>query len=196
MNIQKINSKNFAKIIKNAIKSIKEDGVIIFPTDTVPGLICDASDKKAVKKLFKIKKRPKNKPLPFFVKDITMAKELAEINKDQGKFLKKSWPGKITVVLKRRGKQKIYGVNKNTIALRVPKYKFLNILLKEINLPLAQSSANITGEPIAKDIKHAVKIFEKRKHKPDLFIDDGVLRKSQPSKIIDLSGQKIKILRK
>jgi L-threonylcarbamoyladenylate synthase len=195
----KINSRNFAGVIKKVVESIKRGDVVIFPTDTVPGLICDAKNKKAVERLFKIKNRPENKPLPVFVEDIKMTKELAVINKDQEKILKKVWPGKVTIVLKSKiqnPKSKIYGVAKNTIALRIPKHKFLNILLKEINLPLAQSSVNISGEPAAKDIKHAVKIFEKRKYKPNLIIDDGILRKSQPSKIIDLSGQKIKILRK
>ena len=71
----KLTKKNFEKIIKIAEKSIKEGKVLICPTDTVYGLIADATNKKAVEKIFKIKKRPLKKPIPIFVKDIKMAKK-------------------------------------------------------------------------------------------------------------------------
>ncbi len=59
MRILKITKKNFKEIIKITVESIKEGKVIICPTDTVYGLICDATNKKAVEEIFKIKKRPK-----------------------------------------------------------------------------------------------------------------------------------------
>ena len=121
--------------MNKALLTFKNGGVVICPTDTVYGFLADATNKKAVDKIFKIKKRPKLKPLPIFVKDIKMAKELAEINKEQEKILKKYWPGKYTFILKRKPNIKLYGVHKNTIAIRIPKYKFLNNLLKKINKP-------------------------------------------------------------
>src|SRR4030042_4778590 len=102
MQILKLNWENFKEIVKIITQSIKEGKVIICPTDTVYGLIADATNKKAVNKIFKIKKRPRNKPIPVFVKDLKIAEKLAYINKNQGKFLKKVWPGKITIVLKRK----------------------------------------------------------------------------------------------
>jgi len=92
-------------VIESAIKAIKKGKVLIFPTDTVYGLICDAKNKKAVEKIFKIKNRPKNKPLPVFVKNIEMAKKLAKISGKQEKFLKKVWPGRVTAVLTLRQSQ-------------------------------------------------------------------------------------------
>jgi L-threonylcarbamoyladenylate synthase len=148
------------KNIKEIVAALKNGAVLVLPTDTVYGLVCDATNKKATEKIFKIKKRPKSKPLPVFVKDIKMAKELAEITKDQEKILNKKWPGRYTFVLKRKKGEKLYGVDKNTIALRIPKYKFLNDLFKKIDKPLVQTSVNISGQPSLNNIKEIV-IYKK-----------------------------------
>jgi len=193
MEILKINPRNYKKIVKIAEKSIKEGKVLICPTDTVYGLIANATNKKTVKKIFQIKKRSFKKPIPLFVKDIKMAKRIAKIDKNQGELLKKYWPGKITVRLNRKGNKKLYGVDKKTIALRIPKYKFLKILLEKLNFPLVQTSANISRKPPIINIKEALETFNK-KNKPDLIIDGGVL-KNKRSKIIDLTVNPPKILR-
>ena len=96
--ILKINRKNLKKIIKIAVGSIKSGKVLICPTDTVYGLIADATNKKAVKKAFKIKKRKTERALPIFVKDLKTAKKLAEIDKEKERILKRLWPGKVTVI--------------------------------------------------------------------------------------------------
>jgi L-threonylcarbamoyladenylate synthase len=198
MKILKVSPRNFQEAIKEAIKSIKRGKVIVCPTDTVYGLVCDATNKKAVEKIFKIKKRPKRKPLPIFVKDIKMAKRLAEIDKNQEKFLKKVWPGKVTVVLKLRMKKKkikIYGIDRKTIALRIPNYKFLNNLLKKLNLPLAETSVNISGQSPLIKIKRIINHFKNKKLQPDLIVDGGNLPKSKPSIVIDLGEFPPEILR-
>src|SRR3990167_9759980 len=131
--------KQSQRTLKKAITVIKSGGVVICPTDTVYGFLADATNKKAVEKIYKIKKRPKSKPLSVFVKDIKMAKEIAIIDEKQEKRLKKYWPGKYTFILKLKvesRKLKVFGIKKNSIALRIPKYKFLNDLLKKINRPL------------------------------------------------------------
>ena len=179
--------------MNKALLTFKNGGVVICPTDTVYGFLADATNKKAVDKIFKIKKRPKLKPLPIFVKDIKMAKELAEINKEQEKILKKYWPGKYTFILKRKPNIKLYGVHKNTIAIRIPKYKFLNNLLKKINKPLAQTSVNISGEPPFAKIEDIVERFGK--NKDVLIINARNFKISKPSKIIDLTNENKRILR-
>lgn len=180
------------KAILTAVNRIKKGDIVICPTDTVYGFLADASNKKAVEKIFKIKKRPKSKPLAVFVKDLKMAKELAEIGEREIKIIKKKWPGKYTFILQRKKGIKIYGKAKNTIALRIPKYKFLNDLIKKINKPLVQTSVNISNNPPLTKISDIIEQFSKF---DILVIDGGNLRKPKPSKIIDLSQDKIKILR-
>jgi len=195
MEILKLEPENLAETIKKAAKSIKEGRIIILPTDTVYGFVADATNKKAVEKLFKIKKRKKEKPIPIFVKNIEMAKKLVLIDKEQEKFLKKVWPGKVTVVLERKKGQNLYGLDRKTVAIRIPDYRFLNILLKKINRPLTGTSANISGKPTSTKIKEVINQFKNQKHQPDLIIDAGNLPKNRPSKVVDLRGRKIKILR-
>jgi len=184
--------------LKNLAREIKKGRVIVCPTDTVYGLLADATNKKAVEKIFKIKKRPKTKPLPIFIKDLESAKRLAIIDKNQERFLKKAWPGKITAVLKRKAanrKQKIYGIDKKTIALRISKYKLVLELLKAINKPLTGTSANISGKPATTKIKDILRQFQNKKFQPDLILNTGNLKSSKPSKVIDFTGKRPKILR-
>ena len=179
------------------VKSIKQGEVVVCPTDTVYGLIADATNEKAVKKLLKIKKRNTQKPIPIFVKDIKIAKKFALINKNQEKFLKKVWSGKVTVVLKRKGKlPRILFRNKKTIGLRIPDYKIINQLLLIINRPLTGTSANISGQPPSTKIKEVISQFKNQKFQPDLIIDAGNLPKSKPSIVLDLTTSPTKILRK
>jgi len=196
MEILNLSLRNSLKTIKKAVGIIRKSGVIVYPTDTVYGLICDATDKKAVKKLFKIKKRSFKKAVSIFVKDIKMAKKLAVINKKQEKLFKKYWPGKITVVLNRKGIRKLYGVDKKTIAIRIPKYKFINNLQKKLNFPLTGTSANVSGKPASTKIKEILKQFQNERSQPDLIVSAGNLKPAKPSTIIDLTGPKPKILRK
>ncbi|TSC75231.1 MAG: Sua5/YciO/YrdC/YwlC family protein [Parcubacteria group bacterium Gr01-1014_30] len=184
---------------QEAAKAVRQGKVLVCPTDTVYGLVCDATNKKAVEKLFKVKKRKLSKFLPIFVKDISMAKRLAHIDKKQEKFLRKVWPGKVTAVLERKtksAKRKIYGIDKNKIGLRIPNYKLVLDLLKNTNRPLTGTSANISGKPASTKIGEVLRQFSGKKHKPDLIINRGNLPKSKLSRVVDLTGKKIKILRK
>jgi len=196
------------KAVNKAARIIKNGGVVIFPTDTVYGFLADAANKKAVEKIFKLKKRSRQKPLPVFVRDFKMAKDLAVIDKNQEKILKRYWftptpkfqrnlwcGGKYTFVLKRKYKTKLYGVAKDTIALRIPKYNFLNNLLDKINKPLVQTSVNISGQPTLTKIRDIINQFG-RTGLPMLIIDAGNLPKRKPSVIIDLTKDKEQILRK
>ncbi len=174
--------------LQKAVKAVKIGKVLVCPTDTVYGLICDPANSKAMEKLFLIKQRPKNKPIPVFVKDIKMAKEFVEINKKQEGFLKKVWPGAVTAVLR-------FKKNGGTIGVRIPGYKFVLDLVGRIG-PLAETSANISGEPATTKIKEVIKYFKGRKYQPDLILDAGDLKPAKPSRVIDLTGPGPVILRK
>jgi len=183
-------------MIDKIAEELKKGKVVALPTDTVYGLIADATDKKAVEKVFKIKKRKKDKPLPFFINSLEMANDFATMDKKQKRFLKSVWPGKTTIVLNRRKKGKLYGAGKKTIALRIPKNKLILGLIKKIGNPLTATSANISGKFFATSAKEVLKQFQGNKYQPDLIINSGKLKSAKPSKIIDLTGPKIKILRK
>lgn len=187
--------------LNEAILCLQKGEVVICPTDTVYGFLADAQNKKAVDKIYKIKKRPKSKPLPVFVSSITMAKELAEIDARQMKFLKKYWPGKYTFVLKRKRnvnlkafKKALHGVGGETIALRIPRHAFLQKLLKKMNRPLVQTSVNISSQEPLKSAEQIMATFGKNRL-VGLIIGSSKPLRSKSSSIIDLCAKKVVTLR-
>ena len=206
MEIIKLIPSNLNRTFKKTIRVIKNGGVVVCPTDTVYGLVADAKNNTAVVKVFRIKKRNYQKPVPVFVKNIKMAKSLAIINKEQEVFLKKIWPGKVTVVLKTRSAKlprRILSKDKK-IGLRIPKHKLLNDLLDKLNQPLVATSANISGKKPSGEMKKVLAQFKDKKYKPDLVLSRGNLKPSLPSTAVDISEMptlrpgtdlKIKILR-
>jgi len=170
--------------------------VLVCPTDTVYGLICDAKNEKAVERIFDIKQREKTKPLAVFVKNIAEAKKIAAIDQKQKEFLKKNWPGPTTVIFKaKRGLSKLV-YKEDTIGIRIPDYYFIKLILEKFKNPLAQTSANISGQPPMTRIRETLRQFENAEIQPDIIINAGDLPENRPSKIIDFSKNTIKILRK
>lgn len=193
MEIWKINPKKISQSdIKKMADFLRQGKIMVLPTDTVYGLIADAANKKAAAKIFKIKKRSEKKPLLVFAKNIKSTRKIAELSREQERFLRKRWPGKTTAILNARGKHRTNG---RTIGVRIPNYPLVVRVLKETGF-LFQTSANISGEPANYKIKEIIKIFEKEKNQPDIIIDAGNLRKEKPSTVIDLTGKKPKILRR
>lgn len=183
------------EVLNIAAKALSEDKVLVCPTDTIYGFIGNATSKKAVEKIFRIKHRRKDKPLGIFVKDLAMAKKFAKITKRQEAFLQKAWPGRVTAVLQVK-KQFPEGIGtKETIGIRLPKYPFLNLLFKKFNHALAQTSVNIARNKPIERVEDMVRVFGKRKWKPDLILDAGKLPFSRPSQVIDITTEKRKVLR-
>lgn len=183
------------KEIKKIITALNNGAVLVLPTDTVYGLVCDAENTKALEKIFAIKKRPKSKPLLLFVENIKKAQEISYIDKKNKKIIKEKWPGKFTFILNVKTNFSPLISKDKTVGIRVPNYKFLNLILKNFKKPLAQTSANISDNPASTKITNVIKEFEKKKNQPDIIIDAGNLPKSEPSTIINITKDNIKIIR-
>ncbi len=173
---------------------LKKGNVIICPTDTLYGFLADAKNKKAVDKIFKIKQRKKSKPLPVFVNSINMARELAFIDETQETFLQKVWPGKVTVILKRRPGITLYGVAQKTIALRIPRHAFLQEILNKVKRPLVQTSVNMSGRPSLLNIGDIKAEFDNNSLLSGI-INGGNLKRGKPSKIVDYTHNHLTRLR-
>jgi len=189
MEIIKIRPFNYSNgLVEKARKMLVDGEILIFPTDTVYGLLANAGNKKAMERIFAIKKRKTFKPLPFFISSIETAKKLAKISPKKEAFLEKAWPGKITVVLEKRG-------GEGTIGLRIPDYFLLNQVLEKTKMVLTATSANISGQFDSGNIEKIIGQFKQERIKPDIVIDAGDLPFSKPSTVVDLTGQRPKILR-
>ena len=145
--------------IKKAKKYLDKNNCIAVPTETVYGLAANAYSDIAVKKIFKLKKRPKSNPLIVHYANIDTLKKDCLINDSFLKLYKKFSPGPITYVLKLKKNSKIskYVTNKKkNLAVRFPKHKIFKNLLKSLKYPLAAPSANITtrlSTVLASDVK-------------------------------------------
>lgn len=192
------------KIDKNKIRKEEADlivdflnsgKVILYPTDTIYGLGCLATDPRAIKEIFKIKKREKGKPLLVLVSSLAMAKKYCHIDEKQKAYLEKIWPGPTTTLLKHKGK--LPGeltAGSDSLAIRLPKDDFLIKMIRRIRVPLVSTSANLSGRENLTRLGEVEKYFLGAK--PDLAIDAGEL-KGKPSRLMDLRNIKnIKILRK
>jgi len=139
--------KSIQSNIKKAKKYLDKNHCIAVPTETVYGLAGNAYSDMAIKKIFKLKKRPTNNPLIVHYYDINKLKEDCHINDNFIKLYKKFCPGPITFILKLKNESKIsrFVTNKQkSLAVRFPKHSLFRKLLKNLNYPLAAPSANIS----------------------------------------------------
>jgi len=185
LNIYKPNSSN----LKKAKKMIENNNVIGVPTETVYGLAGNAYSDKAVKKIFKLKKRPSFNPLIIHFKTLSDINKDVETNKNFKKLYNVLCPGPITFILKKKKKSKISilaTAGKKTIAIRFPKHKLLRNLLSITKVPLAAPSANISSKLSPTS---AEDVFDEFKNKIEFILDGGPCKEGVESTILDLTTQ-------
>lgn len=194
MQFLNINQENLTLIL---IQALIEGKVLVVPTDTVYGLICDARNEEAAKKIFEIKQRSFEKPIGLFVRDLDMVKRYAYVQPKDEPLIKKYWPGQVTFIFKRKSGElaEILFAGGEKIGMRIPDNSFIQSIFERIDFPLAQTSANISGQPASTLFKQVINQFENKKQKPDLVIDAGDLAEASASTVVDLSGQRPVVLR-
>jgi L-threonylcarbamoyladenylate synthase len=175
--------------IKKAKEYLDKNYCIGVPTETVYGLAANAYVDSAVKKIFNLKKRPKNNPLIVHYFDINSLKKDCFINDNFTKLYKKFSPGPITYVLKLKKNSKISKYvtnNQKNLAVRFPKHTLFKNLLKQLNYPLAAPSANIATKVSAVKIKDVKEEFGS---KIKYILDGGKCAIGIESTIISLTSK-------
>ncbi len=200
MKIISLNLKqDYTQVLTATIEVLKKGGVIVYPTDTIYGLGVNACDYRAVEQIFKIKKRTLTKPLPIIARNINWVKELAYVPPKLEKFLAKIWPGSVTIILPKKDIiPSLVTANRKNIGIRIPDFEFTDKLMGKFGYSLTATSANISGETneeSSRNPKKIIEAFQNQLWKPDLILDAGILPKSLPSTILDLSTIQPKILR-
>jgi len=181
----------FSKIIDRAVKIIKNEGVIVYPTETVFGLGADATNAKAVGKVYNIKGRDYKKPISIAVSNVKEAKRLVYWNKYAEVLSKKFMPGPLTIILKtKKPFPKKLVAGKNKIGIRIPDHKVALEIIKRVRKPITATSANISGDEEPVDYS---KVKNSMKNKVDLIIPCSI-KYGKPSTVVDLT-KKPKVLR-
>ena len=179
--------------IQLASRSLLNGCTIILPTDTVYGIAALAGNKKAVEKVFKIKKRPKSMPLIIFVKSIKDAAKIAKFSPLDISLANELWPGPLTLILKKK-KSIIYNGDKrlSKIGIRIPKNKVVLDLLNKIKKPLATTSANLHREKNPRKIDR-LSILENKNI--NIAISTNEKMSFKESTLLETSEKEVKIIR-
>jgi len=177
--------------IAGVVSALKNGEIIVYPTDTLYGLGADIYNDSAIKKIFLIKKRSFNQPLSIAVSSINNLEDVAFVDNRTIRVAERFLPGKLTLILKKKTVvSDILTAGSNCIAVRIPNNTIALQILSVFG-PLTCTSANIHGMPTPNKINEIQMQF---KDKINVYINAGEL-KSKPSTIIDLSGEKVMILR-
>jgi L-threonylcarbamoyladenylate synthase len=167
--------------------------LLVFPTDTVYGLACNAFDPAAVKRVYALKGRSYTKALPLLLANAAMASLVVKsVGADAQKLMNAFWPGALTLVLEVTPLLVHATRGKATVAVRVPKYPLLQSLLLGVGLPLAVTSANRSGGGSLKDGKDVVRLFD---GKVDVIIDAGSCPGGKESSVVEAVRFPFSILR-
>ena len=174
-----------------AIESIKNGGVVIFPTDTVYGIGCDPYNEDAIKRIYELKNRDSTKPLPILGYSKQFLENIVEFDEITNRIAEKFWPGRLTIVLPLKDdKLKKLSRGTDTLAVRVPNDKCVLALLKKCELVVG-TSANISGREPFTDPQNT----ENDLIDCDIFLNDGIIQSSGASTVIKIENGEIKILR-
>lgn len=182
------------RLVRKAGDILRAGGIIIYPTDTVYGMGCSIEDKSAVERIHLIKRQRSDKPFSFVCSDLTHISEYARVSNMAFRTMKHLIPGPYTFVLPAaRMKQlsKILISKRKTVGIRVPDSQVTHAIVKELGHPILSTSVTTEEGELLNDPDLIAEHFNSI---VDLIIDGGILH-SEPSTVIDLTGEEPEILR-
>ena len=180
------------RYINKAVETLKNGGVIIYPTDTIYGLGCDIFNREAVERIYMIKNETDTKLFSFLCPDLKNISKYARVSNFAYKSMKKLIPGPYTFVLPAAKEvPKKLLTKRKTVGIRVPDNEIARILTLELGNPIISTSATTRKGEILFDPLEIRSIFNLS---VDLMLSMGALN-GVPSSIIDLSGDEAKIIR-
>ena len=191
--------------IKKAKKLLNKCECVAIPTETVYGLAGNAYSDNACKKIFKLKKRPKNNPLIVHYYNVQKLKKDCNFNNNFHKLYKRFCPGPITFILNLKKNSKISKIvtnKKGALAVRFPKHPVARSLLKKLDFPLAAPSANLSSKVSAVSSENVKEDFGKKiKYileggKSSIGLESTIIDIRNRPKILRLGGLETSVIKK
>lgn len=181
-------------VVNQAARVIRTGGVAAVPTDTLYGLAADPFNEAAVRKLFRIKRRPESMPILLFVDSLQRMEALVEQPPASFHWLaERFWPGPLTMILPARPEvPELVTAGSGTVAVRLPHSVLLRSLVRLCRRPLTGTSANISGRAGGGSARAVARQLGARL---DLLVDAGPAKRSIPSTIVDLCGEAPRVVR-
>lgn len=183
------------KVVHIASRVLSRGGVVVFPTDSVYGIGCCARDENpGYARIFSIKKRPATQSLPWLIADIEDLRRYGKnISCETMRLASQLWPGALTLVVDASDLvPQMYREKDNTVALRIPDSNLVRQIIREVQCPLATTSANTHGKPSPIS---AVNLENSIVCQSDLTLDGGSTVYAQSSTIVRCEKNSYTILR-
>lgn len=181
--------------IAEAARLIRAGELVAFPTETVYGLGGDATNERAVAKIFEAKGRPQFNPLISHVRDATAAKRFVQWSETAERLAAKFWPGPLTLVLPRAAGSPIAllaTAGLETVAIRAPAHPMAQALIRAAQVPVAAPSANRSGAISPTRAEH---VAESLGDKVAMILDGGPCIVGIESTVLDLTAERPTLLR-
>ena len=185
------------KDIQLIAECLKNDGVIIYPTDTVYSIGCDITKPKAIEKLCRIKNiKPEKANFSFVCSDLSQLSNYSRpIPNAIFRIMKKALPGPYTFILEANNNvPKLLKQNKKTVGIRVPNNAICKAVIEELGNPIITTSLHNPNDDIMDYFADPTVIYNEYEHKVDIVIDGG-FGNLYASTVIDYSTDEIVVLR-
>ncbi|MFW6052817.1 MAG: L-threonylcarbamoyladenylate synthase [Desulfosalsimonas sp.] len=180
------------RLIARAVAVLRQGGAIAYPTDTYYGIGCDLMDKKAIEKIYRLKKRDRREPFTFICSDLKNISDYAKVTNYAYKTMRRLLPGPYTFILEgSRQVPKIMLAKRKTVGIRVPDHNICIELVKNLGHPIISTTAATPGGEIFNDPSFIEEYF---KNSLDLVIDGGPVP-GEPSSVISLINDEPEVLR-
>jgi L-threonylcarbamoyladenylate synthase len=177
-----------------AVSALKRGEVIVFPTETLYGLGADALNQACVDKVFHLKGRDPNTPIPVLVSDEAMLSQLvAAVPRLAKRLMECFWPGPLTLVLPARANIPKPLLNATGgVGVRISSQPLATQLVQASGMPLTATSANLSGAEPARTLIEAKIYFGAT---VTTFVDGGTLVSKTGSTVAEVQGDRLKIIR-
>ena len=140
--------------LEEIVRSMREDGIGMYPTETFMALGCRAGSETAAAELYAVKQRPHRLPLPLIAADRAQVESIVRILPEAEKLMELFWPGPLSILLPASARMPVaLSSGTGQLAVRIPAHPGARELARAVGEPLVASSANISGTPPAKDVK-------------------------------------------
>ncbi len=194
MLILPLKENNHSEVFAEALRVLENGGIVAYPTESFYALGVSAIDGDAVKRLFEVKKRPAEKPLPIIVGNTEILWAIVKSIPEQAKgLMERYWPGPLTLIFE--GLDSIPALltgGTGKVAVRIPGRSAALDLAEALKIPLTATSANPSSKSPAIDSEEVADYFG---DKADLIIDSGTAPGGKPSTILDVTVNPPEILR-
>jgi tRNA threonylcarbamoyl adenosine modification protein (Sua5/YciO/YrdC/YwlC family) len=181
------------RLIRKVVDTLRDGGIVVYPTDTYYGIGCDLLNPKAIERIYQLKRRDKSKPFSFICSDLTNISRYAKVSNYAYRTMKRLLPGPYTFILEgSKLVPKIMLTKRKTAGIRVPDNEICLALVRELGNPIITTSA-ATAE--GESFHDASLIHDHYGRQVDIVIDGSVVS-GEPSSVVSLIDDTPEILRR